>query len=313
MSRTLARLGILCLTTQASAETVCYDSGPGVLPDDALIPAEHRFTLSGDTSFVSVGATLRVTDDVWANSVHYQKVDHPPVTSADDWEFETWLQMHSADRNSGLLDIGNWTTVRDDQKQISLGWEVGRVGFTNLGSTAFVNGLSVAMDTTDQFHHYLVRKTGPTIELFVDGAATAALTISHSDFPDTPGTEAIWMASTSLAGVSDFEVANYTFRRNTYVLDLAACPPLLDAGDILTLSSRYAVPGSVNLLYVVAVNGSPFIAQVLTSSADGDGEWSQGAVIPPGLSGLSLTLLQFGYTQGSGQLAASNTSTIAFR
>ena len=284
----------------------------GVLPDDPAVPADQRFSIGGEASMLSLGATsLRVIDASKPLSVYIQKTDITPIDAADDWELQIELQMHSAARDT-VVKIGNQITVTDTAKTFGFGVATNEIGFVDIPSSQWVAGLTFAMDTTSQQNQYRVVKTGSMIDVFVNGGASAVLSIPVSAFPDAPQSSRIAIVGTSIIGTADFEVASYTFRYDTGALSLSACPPLVSAGDTLRLESGSAVPGSPNALYVVAVNGAPFTQPLLYASANGQGEWALHAVVPAGLSGLELTFLQFGFSQGTGMLAASNTASVAF-
>jgi hypothetical protein len=80
----------------------------------------------------------------------------------------------------------------------------------------------------------------------------------------------------------------------------------------LTFHSRYAVPNSVNLLYLTAVNGVPTVVTLFFAGADAQGEWTLATNVPAGLSGLNLSFAQFGFTQTTGLLTTTHSPTVAF-
>jgi hypothetical protein len=84
------------------------------------------------------------------------------------------------------------------------------------------------------------------------------------------------------------------------------------AGDQLAITSAPGKSGTVLLLAAVAVNGTPVFLPITHGVYDADFQWTLKAVVPPGLSGLSVDLQSFGFSV-CGPILASNRAVVNFQ
>jgi hypothetical protein len=85
------------------------------------------------------------------------------------------------------------------------------------------------------------------------------------------------------------------------------------AGDPLTIANRGGEPGSLTMIVLTAVNGSPIFAPILISALDGNGELTISGTTPTGLSGISCTFMGYGVKASGHGLADSIPETITFQ
>ncbi|MEW6747924.1 MAG: calcium-binding protein [Planctomycetota bacterium] len=79
-------------------------------------------------------------------------------------------------------------------------------------------------------------------------------------------------------------------------LTLEADPGVVAPGQVLTLTEYKSVPGNPASLWVVSVNGSRTLMLVAAGNLGGDGNFVVSGIVPPGLSGESITFR--GYVLG---------------
>jgi hypothetical protein len=84
------------------------------------------------------------------------------------------------------------------------------------------------------------------------------------------------------------------------------------SGDPLVLDSRPGLPGQLASIWILDVDGSPFVLRIAGGAYDGAGSFSLSATVPPGLAGVDLDLLAFGI-DGSGHLRRSAVTNVEFR
>ena len=97
-------------------------------------------------------------------------------------------------------------------------------------------------------------------------------------------------------------------------LRLHVTPATASVGDTLTISTCDGVPGNLAILFVVAVNGSPFFRPVASATLDAAGNWVMTATVPnePNLPGSDVTLRIF-TIDGFGNIVQSNDETVSFQ
>ncbi|MEW5980663.1 MAG: hypothetical protein AB1898_33255, partial [Acidobacteriota bacterium] len=95
-------------------------------------------------------------------------------------------------------------------------------------------------------------------------------------------------------------------------LTLEADPPVVGSDQPLTLTEYSGVPGNNASLWVVAVNGSRTLFLVASGSFGDTGAFVVSGLVPPGLSGVSITFR--GYALGrAGLQVRSNDVTVSFQ
>jgi hypothetical protein len=304
----LIPLACLAIATTATAQNVCWRGTSTVLPQDSIIPQQHRFEAAHETSQPSiVGNLMHVSDTAEEEWVLLGK-DLAPLSSSSQWECTFEVQMHSALRTWGV-PMGNATHVHDDTYAYMLGVDDDGVGFFPYVSNTWVS--FVAMDVSDALHEFRIVASTTQIELFIDGAATPAISLPKTAFPSTVGPNRLSMVATSAVAVAEFDMGSYDFRRVNHGLALESCPSVASAGDPLQLKVVDAQVGSLTLLYVSSINGAPFLQRVALGTVGADCSWSLAAAVPAGLTGIEVGFLAFGFEK-SGLLNVTNEASIAF-
>lgn len=121
-----------------------------------------------------------------------------------------------------------------------------------------------------------------------------------------------------IAGAPGYCGTNTTSEGRAYVfggndLFLQANQESYLAGDPITLSNRGGTPGSLSMIVLTDVSGTPTFVPVLIGALDGNGELSISSTTPPGLSGISCTFMGYAVKTSGHGLADSIPETIAFR
>jgi hypothetical protein len=111
------------------------------------------------------------------------------------------------------------------------------------------------------------------------------------------------LGTAPLGSVNTYSIANvalYTFFNTPTV------------GDPLTFDTTGGDPNAPVLLFVTAVNATPFLLPLLQWTFDANGAWSLPLVVPQvaGLPGLGLSFQS--YTLQSGIVVGSNVRTVTF-
>ncbi len=88
-------------------------------------------------------------------------------------------------------------------------------------------------------------------------------------------------------------------------------PKVLEEGDLHILDVGEGRSGDLAVLFIVAVNGNPFLVRLLLGFMDADGHLKLQATIPPGLSGLEITF--FGAALVNGAARAADPETVLYR
>jgi len=83
-------------------------------------------------------------------------------------------------------------------------------------------------------------------------------------------------------------------------------------GSTLVLQAAAATPGTPVGQFVTAVNGAPLFALLALGLADGQCNFDLKAKVPPGLSGVQLTVQAFGRAVLTGRNSASNPLLLSF-
>ncbi|MEW6742644.1 MAG: hypothetical protein AB1486_07780 [Planctomycetota bacterium] len=93
---------------------------------------------------------------------------------------------------------------------------------------------------------------------------------------------------------------------------LEAEPTSIGPGQLLTLTEYRGVPGNLASLWVVSVNGSRTLMLVATGNLAGDGNFVVSGIVPPGLSGQSVTFRGYAVGHG-GRQVRTNDVTVSFQ
>ncbi len=104
--------------------------------------------------------------------------------------------------------------------------------------------------------------------------------------------------------------AAYLFLGND--LYLAAEPESPFPGSTLSFHTRGGAAQKPVALFLVAVNGRPFVTLIDVGTLDQAGNWSIAKIVPPGLTGLELEFRSFALNQFS-RIADSSNASVAFR
>ena len=97
-------------------------------------------------------------------------------------------------------------------------------------------------------------------------------------------------------------------------LALTAEPAVVSAGDLLSIATVGGAPGNPSLLFLVAVNGQPFVLNLGLIPLDATGAWTLANPVPadPSLPGNDLTFQTF-VLNCAGRIEQSNSRTVSFQ
>lgn len=226
---------IFLVTGALQAEIVSWTGASGVAPWDASVPADQRFTLFGDSSFATMQVGhFNIADTVTASAVNVLKDDLPLISADAQFAFQVRLRVNAHARS--ILDWGAYSGMRGG------GWLVGiivshdGVGFSGDSANSYVDGLFSSLDTTDEFHNYLVVRTVNSVALYIDGSSVAAISAPLTHFQ--PTTENVFrLATSSNRGTSDFDIESFAYNLQGTTVPEPATMSLLALG-LGALASR---------------------------------------------------------------------------
>ena len=194
-----------CLTVGDNAYGAInsWNAGSGVLPSDPSIPADQRFELVGEQSFVSLqNGYVNINDDSQTPRMGFEKTGIDTIPADDEWAFQTEIRINSHSRP--YLDWAADLAIMDGNKSVMLLIAKDAVGFANPNAHSYVNGSFYALDTTDTFHTYRVIKNMASVDLFVDNMVSPVVSVPYNDFQLWwDNTNMILLASTSTMGVAN--------------------------------------------------------------------------------------------------------------
>lgn len=295
--------------SRVAAQTICWEGQSAAMPHDLAIPAPHRLdVLDQEQQLSMVGNVLNVNDAVEADRVVlFQDLDS--LGPSDAWEMTIEIQMTSSHRTAGI-PLGNQCGVSDSGHVYQIGIDATGVGFAE-SSTTWVQGQFVAMDLSDQLHTFRIRATTDRVDLYIDASPQAALSFPKSAFP-TSSLRRLLVVANSIIGTANFDIASFRFALMNSGLALCACPPLLAAGDAFTIQAVDGQAFSPLGLFLSSVNGSPLVMSLLFGAFNASNTWNLNASAPPGLAGIELGMILFGFDKHTGKLALSNEALLAF-
>lgn len=316
LSLAAAWIVFLALISASQAQNICWRGTSSVVPQDPLVPAQHRMVEADAVHQLSLvpalpsGSVLNVLDTVDTERVLLTHTFSDPLQVAAEWECTLLIQMHSATRFWGV-DLGNVTHIHDEDHAYMLGIDDGGVGFVDNPTNAWAGGQFLAMDVSDTLHTFRMVATPNTVSLFIDGAAAPSLSLPKASFPTLGEASKVHMVATSSIAVADFDIAAFDFRRLNAGLQLEVCPSVAAAGDLLKLDGFDGMAGTPAALFLATVNGAPYFLPILTSAFDSSCEWRFQTLVPAGTPVVVLGFQLFGFEKPPGILVASNTASIA--
>ncbi|MFO0982712.1 MAG: calcium-binding protein [Planctomycetota bacterium] len=162
---------------------------------------------------------------------------------------------------------------------------------------------------TDVFLHD--RQTGETTRVSLDPDGAPGNNSSFQPSISADGRCVAFESAATNLVLGDTNATADVFVRGPE-LTLEADPAEATPGQTLTLTEYGGVPGNRSSLWAVAVNNTPTFSLVAIGSFGGDGNFVVSGVVPPSLSGNTITFR--GYAIGhTGFVAATNDAPVAFR
>jgi len=252
MSTKLMVLGLFLVSQSvcALAEIVRWDASSGVLPSDPSIPADQRFTLIGEASFLSFqDGALNFNDTSTSSQVSFRKYDLVP-TSESDWAFQITMRMNKSvfpGWYGGYVGSCWWegdvwgldTGITIGEKSILM--EINYDGV--MLARCPWNGYS--MDTMDDFHTYRVTKASGMVNLYVDSFDTPVISVPYSDFHcdnDQTAGGFVDLARSLDHCLPDFDVLNFAYNTDGTSIEKT---PLEQIAEILEFMDMSVVDGTL--------------------------------------------------------------------
>jgi len=305
----------------------------------AAISADGRYVafeswssnlVAGDTNhthdiFVhdrSNGQTERVSLD--SNGSQGDGDSLRPSISADG----RWVAFESSSTNLVAGDTLGVTDVflRDRQAgttaRISIAWNGAESNGMSDTAKIAADGSRIAFESVSL--NLLPGKVGSFQDVYVWDAATGILTRASVSSDGTPADDHSYLGAISGDGrlvafhsFAFFLVPNDTNRRDDVFLrgpefTLEADPPVVAAGQSLTLTTFTGVAGNGASLWAIDVSGTPLFVPIALGALQSDGTFALSATVPPGLSSLDVTFRAYCIGQ-AGFLERSNDATVVFQ
>jgi hypothetical protein len=168
---------ILICSTFGYAEIISWDASSGLLPSDGSIEADSRFTLSGNSSWLSFqDGAMNVNDSSSTYQLNFLNMSYLPLSQ--NWAYQIELRMNSHSRP--VFDFGATAGITQYRRSF-LTVASDRVGFG--GDNEFVNSQAYLMATTDGFHTYRVIKNSDIVSLYIDTFDAPVMSIAYENFP----------------------------------------------------------------------------------------------------------------------------------
>jgi len=196
------------------ADIISWHASSGVLPDDPSIPAASRFNVAGERSYLSMENGFMNVDDPGPSYVMIRKDDMGTIPDPEAWTWQVELRMN--DHSRPTLDWGAEVGIATSERWAMILVAKNAIGFTADNGNGFVNGISYAMDTTDDFHTYRFARESGLASLYVDASASAVLSVPYDALrlrPTSTGSHVRMLDSESIA-VSNFDVRSFAYNLN---------------------------------------------------------------------------------------------------
>ncbi len=179
-------------TLAANAAVISWDASSGLTPDqigfvlmDSSVPEEP----------VLVGSTLTIANDSSSETMYYV-TSEPAVSMLFPSVFEAFFRMKYVSSTS------NWSGRRAAGIAVTASPSTGCALFISNDSIFLADhtwqGPSVAVDTNDDFHDYLLRIDGTAVSVFQDGSLVLSGNTSFSPDDHGPSPRVIFGDITSL-------------------------------------------------------------------------------------------------------------------
>jgi len=203
-------LSPLLVCSHSPAQIISWEASSGLLPSDSSLPAEQRFHLRGELSYVSLKNGIMHISDSGPTGIAFVKTNNDPVGpipaigAKDEWVLQVTLRMNSHQREE--YDFGAAIGL-DEARNVRLAISRDRVGFGS--RKGWLDDLSYPLNTTESFHTYLVVKRQGVVQLFIDGKVDPVLSVSYDRFNKSVYPRTLYLVSTSSPGVADFDVLSF--------------------------------------------------------------------------------------------------------
>lgn len=237
-------LGILLIVSPAHAATNwLYDL---YVTPSALPPAPPFTTVAGgggDQQTAS-GALLTLvdTDAITPGFYYFDALDLSIINSGLDYEARSRVRLReygSTTTGSGLFAV----FMDDGTRQVSWGMRFDGVntefGFLDATGAISYGATDIAAPTGDDFFNVLMRKTGSTVQLIIDGVTTAS--VAYASLPTSSDIDVLF-GNTSSPAYGRVELTGQSFAIGEAAPNLIPEPSLLALGgfSLLVLARRRA-------------------------------------------------------------------------
>ncbi|HET6162981.1 MAG TPA: hypothetical protein VFG37_04900 [Planctomycetota bacterium] len=248
---------------------------------------------------------------------------HPSI-SADG----RWVAFESSSTNLVTGDTLGVTDVflRDRQTgtttRISVAWNGAESNGMSDTAKISADGSRIAFESVSL--NLLPGKVGSYQDVYVWDAATGSITRASVNNGGTPADDHCYLGGISGDGrlvafhsFAFFLVPNDTNKRDDVFVrgpefTLEADPPVVAAGQQLTLTTYAGVPGNGASLWAIDVSGTPLFVPIAFGVLQSDGTFALSATVPPGLSSLDVTFRAY-CIGAAGFLEHSNDATVVFQ